>query len=65
MKRPTELVELACKRIAYAKAALGPLEIHGHSEMSPCWRPLLGKLAETLPVTSRAALTTRLPSLQG
>ena len=51
MKRPKELVELACKRLAYAKAALGPVEIHGHSEMSPCWRPLLGKLAETLPVT--------------
>ena len=51
MKRPMELVELACKRIAYAKAVLGPVEIHGHSEMSPCWRPLLGKLAETLPVT--------------
>ena len=51
MKRPMELVELACKRVAYAKAVLGPVEIHGHSEMSPCWRPLLGKLAETLPVT--------------
>ena len=51
MKRPMELVELACKRVAYAKAVLGPVEIHGHSEMSPCWRPLLGKLAETLAVT--------------
>jgi hypothetical protein len=51
MKRPTDLVKLACQRIAYAKTALGPLEIHGHSEMSPCWRPLLGKLAEALPVT--------------
>jgi hypothetical protein len=50
MKRPIELVERACERVAYAKAALGPVEIHGHSEMSPCWRPLLGKLAETLPV---------------
>jgi hypothetical protein len=35
MKRPTELVEFACKRFAHAKAALGPVEIHGHSEMSP------------------------------
>ena len=32
MKRPMELVELACRRVAYAKAVLGPVEIHGHSE---------------------------------
>jgi len=51
MKRPGELVELACKRIAYASAVLGPLEINGHSEMSPCWRPLLTSLAEVLPVS--------------
>jgi len=29
---------------------LGPIEIHGHSEMSPAWRPLLGALSETVPL---------------
>ena len=30
---------------------IGPVEIHGHSEMSPCWRPLLQALSEVVPVT--------------
>jgi hypothetical protein len=51
MKRPQNLVELARARIAFAKAVLGPVEIHGHSEMSPCWRPLLAALSEIVPVT--------------
>ena len=50
MKRPKELVELACGRIRHAAAVLGPMEIHGHSEMSPCWRPLLVALTTTVPV---------------
>jgi hypothetical protein len=50
MNRPQELVELACRRIRYAPAVLGPVEIHGHSEMSPCWRPLLAALTTTVPV---------------
>ena len=50
MKRPKELVELACSRIRHAAAVLGPVEIHGHSEMSPCWRPLLAALTTTVPV---------------
>jgi hypothetical protein len=50
MKRPKELVDLACGRIGYAKIVLGPVEIHGHSEMSPCWRPLLRELSEVVPV---------------
>jgi PD-(D/E)XK nuclease superfamily len=48
MKRPTELVELACAHIQHAPAVLGPIEICGHSEMSPCWRPLLASLAKTV-----------------
>src|SRR6202045_4909278 len=44
MKQPRELVELACGRIRHAPAVIGPIEIHGHSEMSPCWRPLLAAL---------------------
>jgi hypothetical protein len=51
MKRPQELVELACARIRFANAVIGPIEIHGHSEMSPCWRPLLHALSEVVPVT--------------
>jgi hypothetical protein len=50
MKRPRDLVELARARIRFAHAVLGPIEVHGHSEMSPCWRPLLAALSETLPV---------------
>lgn len=50
MKRPKELVELACGRIRHAPAVIGPVEIHGHSEMSPCWRPLLVALTTTVPV---------------
>ena len=50
MKRPADLVEFACRRVGHAPLVLGPVEIHGHSEMSPCWRPLLAKLAETVPV---------------
>jgi hypothetical protein len=50
MKRPSELVGLARARIQHAAAVLGPVEVHGHSEMSPCWRPLLESLAEAVPV---------------
>jgi hypothetical protein len=51
MKRPQELVELACARISFARTVLGPIEIQGHSEMSPCWRPLLRALTRVTPVT--------------
>ena len=51
MKRPQDLVALACARVEFAKAGIGPVEIHGHSEMSPCWRPLLHALSAVVPVT--------------
>ncbi len=51
MKRPSDLVELACSRVRHAPAVVGPIEIHGHSEMSPCWRPLLAELTTVVPVT--------------
>ncbi|MET4799151.1 hypothetical protein ABIA96_001718 [Bradyrhizobium sp. LB11.1] len=51
MKRPRELVEMALRRIGHAPAIIGPLEIQGHSEMSPCWRPLLMMLADTIEVS--------------
>jgi hypothetical protein len=50
MKRPPELVELALARVQHAKAVFGPIEVHGHSEMAPIWRPLLQALAEVVPV---------------
>ena len=51
MKRSGDLVALALQRIGHAPAVIGQLEIHGHSEMSPCWRPLLIALAESVQVS--------------
>ena len=51
MKKPKALVDLACSRIGHAPVVLGSIEIHGHSEMPVCWRPLLGALADVVPVT--------------
>jgi hypothetical protein len=51
MLRPRQLVELACAHIEHAKKVIGSVEIHGHSDMLPCWRPLLQVLTETVPVT--------------
>ena len=54
MKRPGDLVALALQRVGHARAVIGQLEIHGHSEMSPCWRRLLIALAESVQVSWRA-----------
>ncbi|HEY5127289.1 MAG TPA: hypothetical protein VIJ35_08315 [Bradyrhizobium sp.] len=51
MRKPKALVDLARARIAHASTVLGPIEIRGHSEMSVCWRPLLGVLPDVVPVT--------------
>src|SRR6516162_7218035 len=51
MKRPQDLVEFVRARISFAQTVLGPIEVQGHSEMSPCWRPLLHALAQVAPVT--------------
>lgn len=51
MRKPKALVDLARARIAHAPAVLGRIEIHGHSEMPVCWRPLLGALADVVQVT--------------
>jgi hypothetical protein len=51
MKRPKELVELACARIAFVKTVLGSVEVHGHSEMPPAWRPLISALSEAVPLS--------------
>ena len=50
MKRPKDLVGLACARVSYADALLGPVAIRGHSEMPLCWRPLIDALSDVVPV---------------
>ena len=48
--RPTDLVARSLDRISHAPALFGPVDIVGITELSPCWRPLLTRLADTLPV---------------
>lgn len=50
MLRPTDIVSAAMGRLDHAPAILGPVEIVGITEMSPCWRPLLRALATHVPV---------------
>lgn len=49
-KRPRELVDMARGRLQHAPAIAGRIEIIGHSEMPPCWRPLLNALGQILDV---------------
>jgi hypothetical protein len=51
MMRPLDLVAAASSRLCHAKAILGPVEIIGITELSPCWRPLLRALTDHTPVT--------------
>jgi len=50
MLRPINLAFQAIARLGHAPALFGEIEIVGISELSPCWRDLLIKLAGTLPV---------------
>ena len=50
MMRPSDLVAAALPRLGHAKALLGPVDIVGITELSPCWRGLLRALAERTPV---------------
>ena len=50
MMRPADIVAAACKRLNHAPAVLGPVEIIGITELSPCWRPLLQALTAHTPV---------------
>ena len=50
MMRPLDIVAAATARIARAPAVLGPMEIVGLTELSPCWRPLLQDLTAHIPV---------------
>lgn len=50
MMRPCDLVAVARDRLDHAPSVLGPVEIVGVTELSPCWRPLLAALAGRVPV---------------
>jgi hypothetical protein len=50
MMRPVDIVIAATSRLAHAPAVLGPMEIIGLTELSPCWRPLLKGLTAYIPV---------------
>lgn len=50
MLRPSDLVAAALPRLVHASALLGPVDVVGITELSPCWRPLLRALAEHTPV---------------
>lgn len=50
MMRPIDIVAAASDRIDLAPAVLGPMEITGLTELSPCWRPLLRAIAAHVPV---------------
>ena len=51
MMRPADLVAAASQRLGHAQAVLGPVEIVGITELSPCWRPLLQALTAHTAVT--------------
>jgi hypothetical protein len=50
MMRPADLVAAALQRLDHAGALLGPIEIVGITELSPCWRPLLHAIATRVAV---------------
>ena len=50
MVRPGDLVAMALERIDHAEALLGPVDIVGITELSPCWRLLLHAVAMRLPM---------------
>ena len=49
-RRPRDLVDLALKRLQHAKALFGRISVHGRTEMSPVWRPLLKGLHDVTSV---------------
>lgn len=65
MMRPADLVAAASLRLEHAAAILGPVEIVGITELSPCWRPLLRSLTDYTPVRWSAGPRSVLPWLDG
>lgn len=50
MMRPVDIVAAATSRVFHAPTVLGPIEIIGLTELSPCWRPFLMALTSHIPV---------------
>lgn len=44
--RPRNLVAAALGRVRHARTLFGRIEIRGHTEMSPVWRPLLAAMTQ-------------------
>jgi PD-(D/E)XK nuclease superfamily len=65
MMRPADIVAIATSRIAHAPAIVGPMEIAGLTELSPCWRPLLKALTAHIPVQWTAGPRTAPSWLEG
>src|SRR5947207_1408054 len=45
MRKPADLVGAALSRTSHARTLFGRIAVHGRTEMSPVWRPLLAALA--------------------
>ncbi|MGO9772267.1 MAG: PD-(D/E)XK nuclease family protein [Roseiarcus sp.] len=65
MMRPVDIAAAATSRIAHAPAVLGPMEIVGLTELSPCWRALLKALTAHIPVQWTAGPRTAPTWLEG
>ena len=65
MMRPVDIVAAATGRIVHAPAVLGPMEIVGLTELSPCWRPLLKTLSSHISVQWTAGPRTTPAWLEG
>ncbi len=44
--RPCDLVSAAIARVSHSLALFGRIEVHGHTEMAPVWRPMLSAIAQ-------------------
>lgn len=48
--RPRDLVTAALRHVRHSRALFGQIEIRGHTEMSPVWRPLLTAMTQATDV---------------
>lgn len=63
--RPSDLVSAALQRIPHAPTLLGPIDVIGVTELSPCWRPLLEALTTRVNVRWIAGPRSTPPWLDG
>jgi hypothetical protein len=49
--RPRDLTATALKRVQHSSSIFGPIEIHGHTELAPVWRPLVIAIAKATKVS--------------